>query len=347
MIILARELRGLNQVDVAEKLKVTQGTLSKIEMGLMPINNELLKNLSKILDFPTGFFSREGKTFPPNLYYRKKVRTSKLLQTKDEALMNVHSLNIQTLLKSIDFDRGNIPNFDVEIDGSPITIAKKLRYLWQVPNGPINNLFQLIESKGIIIVLCNFASPDIDGRSMFTERGDIMIFLNSNYPIDRQRYTLAHELFHVIAHLHCSIPETRDIEKEANLFAGEFLIPEDDLRKFIQDPTTIEVLADLKRYYRMSMQSILQKISITKPLTANQQKYLWATIMKLGFKKHEPSELDPPIERPVLLKKMLNIFKNDLNYSDEEMEKLFYIKKQEINSLYNYWDNLSKFKIVA
>ena len=117
MLILGRELRGLNQSEFAKKLNITQGALSKIEMGIIPVNNDILKEIGKILDFPIEFFSREGETFPPNLYYRKRVKTSKQLQLRDEALMNLHRLNIQRLLKSIDFEHEKIPVFDVEIEG--------------------------------------------------------------------------------------------------------------------------------------------------------------------------------------------------------------------------------------
>jgi len=346
MLILAREFRGLNQSEFAEKLSITQGTLSKIEMGIMPINNNLLKEVGKILNFPVQFFSREGKSFPPNLYYRKRVTTSKYLLIKDEALMNLHRLNIQILLKSFDFKYEELPVFNVEIDGNPIEIAKKLRALWRLPNGPIINLVSLLESKGIIVVPCNFTSFDIDGRSMFTDNNDILLFINSNMPMDRQRYTLAHELFHIIAHLFCSVDDSRDIEKEANLFAGEFLIPENDLSKHVTERIDLNFLADLKRYYRMSMQAILMKLEREKLITDNQKKYLWGSLIKYGFKKQEPRELEPPKEFPSLLPKMFKMLNNDLDYTNEEIEKLLSIKKQDIGLLYDFKER-GRLQIVA
>lgn len=346
MLILARELRGLNQSEFAKKLKITQGTLSKVEMGILPATDEFIDEISKLLDLPMKFFIREGKIFPPNLYYRKRVRTSRRLQVKDEALMNLHRLNVQSLLKSFDFEHDEMPIFDVELNGSPVNIAKKLRALWRLPAGPIKNIFGLLESKGIIIISCNFSSPDIDGRSMFTDNNDIIIFVNSNKPIDRQRFTLAHELFHILSHIFCNVDDSRDIDKEANLFAGEFLIPENELSKHIFGRVTIETLADLKRYYLVSMQAILMKIDLSGLQTSNQIKYLWSVIAKMGFKKREPRELDPPTESPSLLTRMFKLFRTELDYTDSDFEELLCIKKQEIIELYDINDTPTRLRIV-
>lgn len=53
-----------------------------------------------------------------------------------------------------------------------------------------------------------------------------------NIPADRLRATLAHELGHLVLHMNDnSISKERNIEDEAWLFAGEFLLPVEGLRK--------------------------------------------------------------------------------------------------------------------
>jgi len=51
MLILAREARGLSQEELAEQMGVKQGTLSKIENGLLDVT-EYLQKICDTLNFP-------------------------------------------------------------------------------------------------------------------------------------------------------------------------------------------------------------------------------------------------------------------------------------------------------
>jgi Zn-dependent peptidase ImmA (M78 family) len=68
-----------------------------------------------------------------------------------------------------------------------------------------------------------------DGVSFITEKGFAVIVINKNFPNDRKRFTLAHELVHLLLHNESNSPIStfRDKEKEANDFATEFLMRED------------------------------------------------------------------------------------------------------------------------
>ena len=71
-IILAREARGITQEELSKKLKITQGTLSKIEQDFQKISEDLLNRLSEVLMFPTGFFSLSNKVHSPDIIYFRK-----------------------------------------------------------------------------------------------------------------------------------------------------------------------------------------------------------------------------------------------------------------------------------
>ena len=92
---------------------------------------------------------------------------------------------------------------------------------WLVPDGPISNLTASCERAGIIVVWCDFDAP-IDEITMRVRDLPPCIFLNGGATADRMRFSLAHELGHIIMH---RIP-TDEMEDEANRFAGEFLVPE-------------------------------------------------------------------------------------------------------------------------
>jgi Zn-dependent peptidase ImmA (M78 family)/transcriptional regulator with XRE-family HTH domain len=334
MIVLAREYRGINQEELAQNISITQGYLSKIEKGLLLANEEVLERLCATLKLDAKFFSKKGDIFPPNLYYRKKTKTPQRTLNKIEAEMNIHRLNIHELLTSIDIDTQPLGNFDLEEHLDPKLVARKVRQLWGIPSGPINNLYSIIERKGVVMVSFDFESLDIDGRSMFTDKKQPIIFVNSSKPMCRQRFTVAHELGHLLMHIGNSISEERDIEKEANIFANEFLIPEMDLRKQILTGLTLHGLADLKRYWKVSMQAILYKAHSSKIITDYNHKNLLFETIKLKIKSKEPAELDPEIENPGLLKALIKLHLNDLEFSVNELATLMGFLPEEFMKKY-------------
>src|SRR5436190_2074340 len=90
MIVLARESRGYSQTELAEKLRVRQGTLSKVEAGIIAATTELVERLSIALNYPPPFFYEEcpQKNLPPT-FYRKRAHVSATLLRAVRAKMNL------------------------------------------------------------------------------------------------------------------------------------------------------------------------------------------------------------------------------------------------------------------
>jgi Zn-dependent peptidase ImmA (M78 family) len=334
MLVLAREVNGLNQKELSSKVGITQGALSKIELGLLPASKEMIESFSKELGFPASFFVQDGNLYEPTLYYRRKYRTSKKILSRAKAEMNLIRISVQQLLKTVELDSPQIPYFDVETDGAPETIAKKLRDYWQVPKGPIGNLISLIESKGIVIIYTNFDSDDVSGSGMFTIDRVPIIYINANMPMCRKRFTICHELFHILAHVNSSVDESRDIEKEANRFASEFLMPSDTIYSHLTGRITVSKLADLKKYWKTSMSSILVKANSLHLITERHYRTLWTQMAP--FKKNEPKELEPPTENPKIIPKVIDLIKKELDFSDDELAHLLNMNIDSINKRFKF-----------
>src|SRR6218665_1830050 len=90
-----------------------------------------------------------------------------------------------------------------------------------MPIGPVRNVARWIEFAGVFIVEENFGTQRIDGTFQWVGDHGI-IFINAALPLDRKRLTLAHELGHLVLHTN---DLDADVEKQANNFAAEFLIP--------------------------------------------------------------------------------------------------------------------------
>lgn len=333
-IVLGRESRGFTQEELADKLGIAQGTLSKIEQNFHGITDELIKKISDTLQYPVSFFSKPDEVVSATVsYYRKLQNVPKKSLTEYEAQMNIVRIHLERFLKNVDLPKLDLPSWDVELDGSPKLAARELRAHWNIPNGPIKNLIGWIESKGIPIKLLDFGDHDVDGLSMYSHEGTPIIFADKNSPADRLRATIAHELGHLVMHFRKRLNETRDIESEAWLFAGELLLPAAEMAK-VYERTTIETLARMKRYWRVSMSMILVKLGEEKVVNYNQARYLWAQMAKLGYKKKEPIELDFERESPTLFEQMFDNHVSKLNYSADEIISFLDMHFEELNRLY-------------
>lgn len=330
--IIARESRGLTQTELAEKSEIQQSNISRYEHGNLSIDDNDLKKISEILKYPIEFFYREMEIYPPNLHYRKKVSASVKLLSKVEAEMNIHRENLQKLLLSIDLETFNLPNSDDVKNLTPTQAAQYLRMYWNIPKGPIDDLTKLLESKGIIIIHSDFGTDKIAGRSMQSKNAIPIVFLNKKDPGDRQRLTLAHELGHVILHLNSFYAFEGDVEKEAWAFASEFLMPQKEIYPYLTGNLKIDKLADLKRYWKISMQSIVYWAKELKAISDNQSRYLWSQFNSLRIRENEPINI--PQEKPTLINEIIDLHLTELNYSKKDLAKLLYLFDDEFEDLY-------------
>lgn len=330
MIQLARESRGYTQTELAEKLSIPQGNLSRMERGDLGIRDEHLKNLCEQLNYPIDFFNLTNQICTTDTHYRKAITIDQRSKLKAEALMNIWKFNIEEMLKSFDISL-NVPSLS-ELHDSPERVAKYLRSYWKVARGSIDNLFQLIENNGIIIIQLEFDSEKIDGRTIVTETGHPIIFINKNAPADRQRLTLAHELGHVIMHINKLATFAVDEEEEAFRFGIEFLMPISECQYEMTDKLSIEKLADMKRTWKVSMQSILYRAQKQNLVSYNRCRYLWAQFSSKGWRKSEPIEITK--ESPTLIKRMIKMMSDKLNYSNKDIAKIFALNLKEFEERY-------------
>lgn len=156
-----------------------------------------------------------------------------------------------------------------------------------------------------------------------------LFFINSNMPMDRVRFTLCHELGHLVMH---QIPNS-EMEKQADEFAAEFLMPASEIKKSLNN-LTLEKLSALKQYWKVSMASIIYRAKSLNKITLNQARYLYAQMARLGYKTKEPEWLEPPKEQPNLFYDLIDVHFKELDYSEEELTKLLLINQFEFRDTF-------------
>jgi len=333
IIALARESRGLTQIELSELLGVKQGTISKIENGTLDVSEQVAELLPSVLGYPKDLFYLDKRIIKVEGHYRKKVSLSVKEVKKYVAKMTFTEWHINKLSDSLDLPRPNIPSWDIGVDGSAKDAARFVREYWKIPRGRINDLASILEDNGIVIAPLDLG--DMDGLSTYSAEYNIpILYVNRNRPADRIRNTLAHEPCHYVCHFGKKIApykEERDIEQEANDFASELLMPENEIRPQLVG-LNMEKLGDLKRYWKVSMQSILVKARKMEAITENQSKYLWRQISYLGYRTKEPYEIQP--DNISLLKELLEVHINDMGYSKEEVARLLHLTTDDFEHVY-------------
>lgn len=339
MLTLARDSRGLTQAELASKLGIMQGTLSKYETGFQEPPAEVVKAFSDTLGYAENFFYEAGRPYglPPFHYRRRKKLSAKAL-ARIVAEMNIRRMHLSKMLVSFNWKTNTfIPEIDPdEYRGrgkGALTIedaARSLREMWMLPSGPIDNMIELIEDNGGIVIPCDFGSDLIDAMSQRIEGFPVLFFVNVNSPTDRLRHTLAHELGHMVLHT-LTVKSDEEMEDEADSFAGAFLLPADEIRPQLRK-FDLRQLANLKRYWKVSMAALAVRADRLMLITPYQAKMFWIEMSRLGWRKREPHEL--PKEHPKLLRQMISFHMKNLGYSMSEMAKLLHLSVGEFQEMY-------------
>ena len=336
MITLARESRGISQTELAKLSGLSQGKISKIETGLLALSESDVITISNILDYPVHFFRRNERVYGIGLseyYHRKRQSVPQKALNKVYAKIELRRMEITTLLKSVEFGEHNFFYMDpVQYDGNVESIAQAVRAAWRIPKGPILNLVGIIEESGAIIVPFDFEGAKIDGISVSHPGIPPLIFVNYNNPMDRVRFTLAHEVAHLIMH---RIPpsDNVDIEEQADRFASEFLMPKNDISHALND-LSLQKLATLKLYWKVSMGALLKRASDLGKVTERYSRYLWMQMGKAGYRTTEPPELTPPIEEPSLLDDIVKVHQDELSYTSLDLSQTVGLSDIEFQNLY-------------
>lgn len=337
MLMLARHYRRVTQRDSAAKLGIPQAVLSRYENGITEPTEDILLKAAQYYQLPKEFFEIRDTIYGAPVSVHTMFRGKKTELTSKEidrvtAELNIRLFFLKKLLENVDLcPVFNIPHLDLEDYDSIEQIASIVRAHWMLPNGPIRNLTKILEHAGIIIGESDFNGASISGVTFAVPGRAPIILINNTHSADRLRFTLAHELGHLVMH---TFPSAT-MELEANNFASSFLLPSRELKlAFHGQKITLELLASLKREWRVSMQSILMRAKQLGFLSVNQERYLWKQISMRGWRYREPERLDFPIDRPTVITQILKSHIDDLGYSWSELIKMSKINNDDFNNLY-------------
>lgn len=336
MVILAREYRGLTQGELAERTGFSQPKIARIENGTgTDLAEGDANRLSEKLNFPLQFFQQDEVRVgfgSSSYYYRKKAALSAADRKRIQSIVNLKRIHLKRMLSAVNMEYERpFRRFELdEYSGRPESIAKALRTFWKLPDGPVTDLTAAIESAGVIILPCSFGTREMDGTSLWLGELPPLIFIRDDLPGDRWRFTLAHELGHLVMH---EIP-TETMEEEADRFAAELLMPEKDVKPMFARYTSLGLqdLANLKLYWKVAMTALLRRSRDLGFTSDNQARYLYQRMSSMGYRMNEPVQVER--EKAKVIQQLLDCFLSRMGFTADSFAAFLRVNRDEVETIY-------------
>jgi Zn-dependent peptidase ImmA (M78 family)/transcriptional regulator with XRE-family HTH domain len=312
---IARAASGLSLRDLEAAIDnlVTAQAIGKYERNEDMPSSKVLSALAKALRVSEDYLLASEELVLDGVEFRKKSIASK----REEAFVEGKALHLLerylTLenalgLASVVWDRPREAPYPITAVGDAENGALALRTHWGLGIDPIVNLAELLEERGIKVL--SIGLSDIDGLTAQVRRKNAeaipVIAIKENEWSERKRFTLAHELGHMVMDVRPGI----DAEKAANRFAGAFLMPAEALWSEIgKRRTTISLgeLARLKELFGASFQAIVYRCRDLGIIGDAAYRRLFQSFNQYGWRKppyEEPGALLPSNEHPKRMQRL-------------------------------------------
>jgi Zn-dependent peptidase ImmA (M78 family)/DNA-binding XRE family transcriptional regulator len=301
---LARSAAGVSLRDLEERIgnRVTAQAIGKYERDESMPSSGVLIALADALGVSVDYLVGDQEMVLEAIEFRKKQITSKREEAQVEAKV-LHMLERYLLveelldLPSVEWDKPREAPYPVnqhvaEADRA----AQSLREHWGLGTDPIPNLVELLEEQGIKVLAIDLTNiGGLTARVRRARKGAVpVIVINRKDWGERQRFTLAHELGHMVMDVSAKV----DDEKAAHRFAGAFLMPADALWAEVgKHRTSIggSELFYLKQLFGVSVQAITYRCRDLGIFSDSLFRRLFQEFSRLGWRSPPYRE---PLARP-------------------------------------------------
>lgn len=327
-LALARKRRHLTKKDLAEKSGITAVTLTRLETGkTTDPSMETLNVLATVLRYPVEFFFGESyEELTTDAASFRSLSTMSAAQ-RDAALAagQIAFSLTEWINQHFDLPTPDLPDLR---EDDPISAAGAVRNYWGIGVKPIPKLLTLLEAKGVRVFTLAERNKNVDAFSCW-KNGVPYIFLNTFKSSERMRFDAAHELGHLLLHRHTPAGHI-DGEKEADMFAASFLIPQDDLISHLPKVYSLKQLVEKKERWGVSV-AALARTAFNNGLVSDwHYRDLCKQMSMLGYRTTEPHERDP--ERSNAWPKILELLWRD-GITKAHIAKDLHLPLDEIEAL--------------
>lgn len=280
--------------------RVSAQAISQYERGESVPSPTVLRALARGLGVSVAYLTDPSEIVLEAVEFRSKRALGRRQQARIQARVLRHLeryLAIEETLRlpSLNWDSPRAAPFPIEHRLFEVEhAARHLRAHWGLGATPIPNLAALLEDRGIKVL--SMGIDAVDGMTARARRRhrdgqqQHVIVVNQQKPTDRQRFTMAHELGHMLLDAHEDVAEDA-----AHWFAAAFLMPRETLREAIgQRRRSIgwSELFGLKRMFGVSVQALTRRCEALGVFTVSLCRRLYSQFARRGW-------TTPPFVEPV------------------------------------------------
>jgi Zn-dependent peptidase ImmA (M78 family)/DNA-binding XRE family transcriptional regulator len=317
----ARLFHGWRKVDLAQAIGVTPAVISQYEQGRTHPSAATLAAMSLRLGFPPDFFE-QGRPMVRvdggQAHFRRLRSTSKLNRDRLVVRLELLAEVVQRVEGHVRLPAVAIPVIPVELDdedAAPERAAAEVRRLWELGDGPIDNVVRLLEAKGIFIIRPKLDTAGIDAFSTWAGGRPVIVLGSDKDDAARSRFDVAHELGHLVMH-HDAEPGRQAVERQAHRFAAAFLMPAGAISHELPTRMNWPAYLRLKKRWRVSLQALLYRARTLGVLGPDGYQRAQAQLSARWGRVREPGEIGPP-EQPMVLERAMELMSEKLGIDAE------------------------------
>jgi len=292
----ARRMAGLSLEELAQKAgEITKQAISNYETGKRQPDSKTILRLAKLLDVRPEYFLQKDKIRFDAFEYRKKAKLGEkakdVIEEKSRYVAERY-LEIESLLGFTDKWENPLQKLEIKTGADVEKAALELRKKWNLGTAAIIKLIETLETCGIMIISVE-ADDNFDGLTNFANGKPIIIYNEKIKDNVRIRFTIAHELAHILLNLN-SVDSSKNRETLCHRFAGAFLLPEEKIYQELgsrqRRKTAINELISIKEEYGISIQVIAKRLHYLGIITDASYKYFNIMVNKNKWKINELGE---------------------------------------------------------
>ncbi|PJN65785.1 hypothetical protein PAEAM_04680 [Paenibacillus sp. GM1FR] len=362
-----RIMHGYSRKQLSEQLGVTEQAVWQYENAYTSPKVPIVNELKRIFSVKSKYFytkdmltqrNNAANIDVMNIAYRSKVMNV-ISKTQTEA-KHVEYLDtfINYITAQISLPTLNIIQLREEaieyMNHTDDDRTTQIHYVAHLARQRLNmepsmneNLMFRIEKSGVY-VFEKAIGEEIDAYSLWTRNDRPFIILgNIKRSAVRRNFDIAHELGHLLLHYRLEFvnldrKEHKLIENEANLFAGAFLLPEEEFSSDMNDityKTNPDQYLDLKNKWKTSLQVLGYRAAHLGMMEAKDHRNFYAAMHRRGYLEKEPFDREIPLQKPMRIKTIIDLLSKkglvDIRYMIEEdwkVETTFFHHMTGINT---------------
>ncbi len=306
----------ITQNELADCLGLSRQTVSKYLKGSSSLDVAQLEEIARIFRVPVESLFQETSDHGAKICYRFTMNECSVSDNiRDTLIQYVEKFNILSastgdcslfipehyelfarvkgkrvsINRELEYIINDSDEVDSYVDAQILSIADEQRKKMELKDSGAIALIPALFNIGIRVVFLDFGTSDISGASICDKMCGCFIFVNDNnsLTIERQLFTIAHELGHILLHRPLysyysgelsSNSFSKYLNSMANKFAARLLCPpalldqyRDELKKARNDLLQILPIAvKIKHAAQLSLQSVMASLRdngyISKPV---------------------------------------------------------------------------------